>query len=103
MADKPKKRNSFLKELKRRNVFRVIAMYAGAAVVIIEVINNVVDPLRLPEWLPTIVILLLILGFPVTAILSWIFDLTPEGMKKTGAWKESDENNEPPGKGRRKL
>ena len=60
MADKSKERNSFLKELKRRNVFRVIAMYAGAAFVIIEVINNVVNPLRLPGWLPTIVILLLI-------------------------------------------
>ena len=103
MADKPKKRNSFLNELKRRNVFRVIAMYAGAAFVIIEVINNVVDPLRLPEWLPTIVILLLIVGFPVTAVLSWIFDLTPAGMKKTGPWKESDEIKEPRPEGRRRL
>lgn len=72
MADNPKKRANFLHELKRRNVFRVIAMYAGAAFVIIELINNVVDPLRLPQWLPTIVILILIVGFPVTAILSWV-------------------------------
>ena len=103
MADKSKERNSFLKELKRRNVFRVIAMYAGAAFVIIEVINNVVNPLRLPGWLPTIVILLLIIGFPVTAVLSWIFDLTPEGMKKTGSWKESEETQEPQPEGRRRL
>ena len=75
MTDRPKKRSGFFQELKRRNVYRVIAMYAGAAFVIIEVINNVVDPLRLPEWLPTIVILLLIIGFPVTAILSWIFGI----------------------------
>jgi hypothetical protein len=95
MADKPKKRASFLHELKRRNVFRVIAVYAGAAFVIIELINNVVDPLSLPQWLPTIIILLLIVGFPVTAILSWIFDLTPEGMKKTGSIQESDEIQEP--------
>ena len=90
MTDRPKKRSGFFQELKRRNVYRVIAMYAGAAFVIIEVINNVVDPLRLPEWLPTIVILLLIIGFPVTAILSWIFDLTPEGMKKTAALEDAD-------------
>ena len=103
MADKPKKRASFLHELKRRNVFRVIAMYAGAAFVIIELINNVVDPLSLPQWLPTIIILLLIVGFPVTAILSWIFDLTPEGMKKTGSIQESDEIQEPEKTSRRSL
>ena len=103
MADKPKKRASFLHELKRRNVFRVIAVYAGAAFVIIELINNVVDPLSLPQWLPTIIILLLIVGFPVTAILSWIFDLTPEGMKKTGSIQESDEIQEPEKTSRRSL
>ncbi len=103
MADKPKKRANFLHELKRRNVFRVIAMYAGAAFVIIELINNVVDPLSLPQWLPTIIILLLIVGFPVTAILSWIFDLTPEGMKKTGSIQESDEIQEPEKTSRRSL
>jgi hypothetical protein len=83
MPDKPKKSGRFFHELKRRNVFRVLAMYAGAAFVIIEVTNNIVEPLSLPGWLPTLIILLLIAGFPVTAILSWIFDLTPEGMKKT--------------------
>jgi len=103
MADKPKKRANFLHELKRRNVFRVIAMYAGAAFVIIELINNVVDPLSLPGWLPTVVILLLIVGFPVTAILSWIFDLTPEGMKKTESLEDSVEEQEPSLAGRRKL
>ena len=103
MADKPGKRGNFLHELKRRNVYRVIAVYAGAAFVIIELINNVVDPLRLPEWLPTIVILLLIIGFPVTAILSWIFDLTPEGVRKTISLEDSGEIEEPVNKSRRKL
>jgi tetratricopeptide (TPR) repeat protein len=103
MADKPKNRANFLHELKRRNVFRVIAIYAGAAFVIIELINNVVDPLSLPVWLPTVVILLLIIGFPITAILSWIFDLTPEGVKKTESLEESAEDQEPSLAGRRRL
>lgn len=103
MPEKHKKGTNFLHELKRRNVFRVIAMYAGAAFVIIELINNVVDPLRLPEWLPTIVILLLIVGFPVTAVLSWIFDLTPEGIRKTVSLEDSDEIEEPGSTGRRRL
>jgi hypothetical protein len=73
----------FWKELKRRKVIKVIAMYAGAAFVIIELTNNIAEPLGLPGWIPTIVILLMILGFPVVAILSWIFDITPEGLQKT--------------------
>jgi len=103
MADNPKKRTNFLHELKRRNVFRVIAVYAGAAFVIIELINNVVDPLSLPSWLPTVVILLLIIGFPVTAILSWIFDLTPEGVKKTESLDDSVEEPTAEHSGRRRL
>jgi TolB-like protein len=83
MNNKSRNPFNFWQELKRRNVFRVIAVYAGAAYVIIELTNNVVEPLGLPGWIPTIVILLLIIGFPVVAILSWIFDITPEGIKKT--------------------
>ena len=82
MATNSKGVRRFWLELKRRKVFRVIAMYAGAAFVIIEVTNNVVDPLGLPNWVPTLVILSLIIGFPVIAILSWIFDLTPRRSKK---------------------
>jgi len=73
----------FWNELKHRKVFKVIAMYAGASFVIIEVTNNIVDPLGIPNWTPTVIILAVIIGFPVTAVLSWIFDITPEGVKKT--------------------
>ena len=74
---------NFWQELKRRKVFRVIVMYAGAAYVIIELVNNVAEPLHLPEWTATLVILLLIIGFPVVALLSWFFDITPQGIEKT--------------------
>jgi len=103
MSAKSKKRPGFLSELKRRKVFRVIAMYAGAAFVILELINNVVDPLSLPAWLPTLVILLLIIGFPITAILSWIFDLTPEGVKKTESLDDVAEEQDNLTPERRKL
>ena len=75
----------FWQELKRRNVVRVITVYAGAAFVIIELINNITEPLRLPEWTPALVIVLLAIGFPVVIIFSWIYDIHPEGgMVKTG-------------------
>jgi TolB-like protein/Tfp pilus assembly protein PilF len=103
MNNKSRNPFNFWQELKRRNVFRVIAVYAGAAYVIIELANNVVEPLGLPGWIPTLVILLLIVGFPIVAILSWIFDITPEGIKKTDDIDSSAEEQSKAEPIRRKL
>ena len=83
MPDKPNNPFQFWQELKRRKVIRVIAMYVAAAYVIIELSNNVVEPLSLPAWTSTMIIVLLVIGFPFAVIFSWIFDITPEGVKKT--------------------
>jgi len=83
MPDKSNNRFQFWKELKRRKVFKVVAMYAAAAYVIIELTNNIAEPLGLPSWTPTMIIVLLIIGFPFAVIFSWIFDITSEGIKKT--------------------
>jgi TolB-like protein/Tfp pilus assembly protein PilF len=83
MPDKSDNKFQFWKELKRRRVFKVVAMYAAAAFVIIELSNNIVEPLNLPSWTPTMLIVLLIIGFPFAVIFSWIFDITPKGIKKT--------------------
>ena len=72
---------SFLGEIKRRKVFQVAALYAVMAWLIIQVIDVINDPLKLPEWLDTVVIVLLAVGFPIALILAWAFDLTPEGIK----------------------
>ncbi len=78
------KLSRFWQELKRRKVIHVITVYAGAAFVIIELINNITEPLHLPEWTPTLVIVLLAIGFPIAVIFSWIYDVHPEGgMVKT--------------------
>jgi len=80
----PNKLVRFWQELKRRKVIHVITVYAGSAFVIIELINNITEPLRLPEWTPTLVIILLLIGFPFTTIFSWIYDIHPEeGLVKT--------------------
>jgi TolB-like protein/Tfp pilus assembly protein PilF len=83
MPDSPNKLPQFWQELKRRRVIHVIIVYATAAFVIIELVNNVYEPLRLPEWTPTLVIIILLVGFPLAIIFSWIFDVTPEGIEKT--------------------
>jgi TolB-like protein len=79
----PNKLSRFWQELKRRKVIHVTTVYAGAAFVIIELVNNVAEPLHLPSWTPTLVIILLAVGFPVALIFSWIFDVTPEGIERT--------------------
>jgi tetratricopeptide (TPR) repeat protein len=88
MLKSQKKFLKFWQELKRRKVFRVTATYAATAYIIIEVVNNLVGPLHLPAWIPTLVILLLIAGLPIVVILSWIFDFTPQGIKKTESLEE---------------
>jgi hypothetical protein len=72
---------SFLGEIKRRKVFQVAAVYAVVAWLTIQIVDIVNEPLNLPDWLDTVVIILLAVGFPIAVILAWAFDLTPEGIK----------------------
>ena len=83
MSDNPGKLSQFWQELKRRKVIYVITVYASASFVIIELVNNVLEPLNLPDRTPTVAIIVLAIGFPLAVILSWIFDMTPKGVEKT--------------------
>lgn len=73
---------SLFSELKRRNVFRVAAAYAITSWLLIEIADTVFPRLMLPEWSVTLVIALLVIGFPVALVLSWAFELTPKGVKR---------------------
>ncbi len=72
---------SFFSELMRRNVFRVAAVYIIVTWLILQVVDVVAPMLHLPEWVSTLVLLLLAVGFLPTLILAWAYDLTPEGLK----------------------
>ncbi len=72
---------SLLGEIKRRKVFQVAAVYAVMAWLVIQVIDVVSEPLSLPDWLDTVVIVLLAAGFPIAVVLAWAFDLTPRGIE----------------------
>jgi TolB-like protein len=62
----------------------VITVYAAAAFVILELVDIITEPFGLPEWTMILVVVLLIVGFIITVIVSWIYDLHPEGgMVKT--------------------
>lgn len=67
-------------ELKRRSVFRVGGAYAVVAWILIEVSDTIFPRLGLPDWTVTLVIVLLLLGFPLALFLSWAYELTPRGQ-----------------------
>ena len=85
----------FWQELKQRNVVRVVTVYAGAAFVILELVDIIADPLKLPSWLLPVVIVLLSIGFVIAVILSWVYDITPEGVQKTSAMVHRDDAGAP--------
>ena len=69
--------DNILKQLKNRKVFRSLAIYAAFAFVLIQVCSIVFPALYLPDWTMTLLVVLLIIGFPIIAVLSWIYDITP--------------------------
>jgi adenylate cyclase len=76
---------SLIAELKRRNVFRVGAAYAIVAWLLIEVASVILPALHLPDWALTLLVVLVVAGFPLALILAWAFELTPEGIKRETA------------------
>jgi len=88
MSGNPNKLTQFWQELRRRRVVHVIAVYASAAFVIIELVNNVYETLNLPDRTPAVTLIILAIGFPLAIIFSWIFDVTPEGVQKTKPLEE---------------
>jgi len=83
MTQKTNRFERFWKELKRRKVIHVITVYAAIAFVILQVTNMVVRPLRLPDWTEAFVIFLLCIGFVISVFVSWVYDITPAGVRKT--------------------
>ncbi|PYI57891.1 MAG: hypothetical protein DMC59_09930, partial [Verrucomicrobia bacterium] len=74
---------NFFSEFKRRHVDKVALVYAVVAWLLIELAWIFLPNLDAPSWMLKAFIILLALGFIVTAIISWNFEMTPEGMKRT--------------------
>lgn len=50
---------------------------------IIQIVTVIEEPLALPDWFDTAIIVLVTVGFPIAIIIAWAFELTPDGMKKS--------------------
>jgi len=73
----------FLAELRRRRVYRVAAVYLVVGWVILQLGNIVVEPLGLPDWTMAFLIVLVVVGFPLALLLTWAFEITPQGVRRT--------------------
>ena len=73
----------FWVELRRRGVIRAAIVYAVVGWVVIEVASVVLPALNLPAWSVKLVIVLVALGFPMAIIMGWMYDLSPEGLRRT--------------------
>ncbi len=74
---------SFFGELRRRNVVKVAVAYAIVGWLLIEVASTVFPIVQLPDWTVTFLTMLILFGFPIALILSWAYELTPEGVKRS--------------------
>jgi ketosteroid isomerase-like protein len=79
MSNKP----SLFSELRRRNVFRVALTYAVIAWLLIEIASVLLPLVDAPESIITAFVVMLALGFAVALFISWAFEMTPEGLKRT--------------------
>jgi adenylate cyclase len=77
--------NNLFAELRRRHVFRVAGVYAVVGWLLAQVSTTMEEALSMPGWFDTVIVSMLLLCFPLAMILAWAFDMTPEGVKRTGA------------------
>ena len=73
---------SLFQELKRRNVFRMAGLYVVVAWLFTQVAGTVLPMFGAPEWIGRSIVLLLVIGFVPTLLFSWIYELTPEGLRR---------------------
>ena len=77
--------DNFFSELKRRNVYKVAVAYSVVAWLLMQIASQIFPFFEIPNWAVRLVVLLLIIGFPISLIIAWAFEATPEGIKRTEA------------------
>src|SRR6202008_4908582 len=73
---------SLFAELKRRNVFRMAGLYIVGAWLVTQVAGTVLPMFGAPDWIGRSIVVILANGFVPTLLFSWIYELTPEGLKR---------------------
>src|ERR1043166_559907 len=74
---------NFFSELKRRNVYKVAVAYIFAGWALSQGVAQVLPVFEVPNWVIRVIVLLIIIGLPIALLLAWMFELTPQGIKRT--------------------
>src|SRR5438132_4512886 len=77
------KSRNFFAELKRRNVYKVGVAYIVAGWALAQGIAQVFPVFDIPNWAVRLIVLAIVIGFPIALAMAWVFELTPEGLKRT--------------------
>jgi len=88
MLESPSHGETWLKlieELKRRNVIRVAGLYGVVGWLLAQAASLLESALGLPGWFDAVVVSLLLIGFPLAVVFAWVYEITPEGLKRTVA------------------
>src|SRR5690348_6601394 len=76
---------NFFSELKRRNVYRVAITYAVVAWLLVQVGSILFPTFEVPAWVMKAFVTAIAVGFPISLVMAWAFELTPQGIKRTEA------------------
>src|SRR6266516_2404764 len=79
------KSGNFFAELKRRNVYKVAVAYIVTGWALAQGIAQVFPVFDIPNWAVRLIVLAIVIGFPIALAMAWVFELTPEGRKRTEA------------------
>jgi hypothetical protein len=82
--------SKFFAELKRRKVYKVAVAYAFVSWLLIQAASIFLPTFDAPPCMMKAVVVLLALGFVLSAVLSWVFDITPQGIKRTAAISQDE-------------
>ena len=80
---------SFIKELKRRNVFKVTIAYLVMAWLVTQVADVILSNVAAPSWIFHVLLLFLAIGLPFAIFFAWVYELTPDGIRKESELDES--------------
>ena len=85
----------FWQELKQRKVVRAMTVYIAGAFALLQAVDMIFPRIGLPTWSETLVMIILAAGLVVVIILTWIYDITPEGIKRTNDREQADDESKP--------
>ena len=84
----------YIAELKRRHVFKAGIAYLVVAWLIAQIASIVLPTFEVPPFVMKTLLFILIIGFPINLVFAWIYDVTPEGIKKTKSLENKNKNSD---------